>query len=165
MHLAFLLQLQQRMISFISARPTSLRSVYSCPSTVILKAAPDVGLLTFDVLADLANAPGRDFDFTLGITHLPADSMLVVLVGSAQPPEPRDVSFQSGLLHQPLIAGSDRPGHGELVGNAFADMLQAANRGVAGEGGGDESRLALIALPHGGVQRAFRGPKHDASAS
>ena len=35
-------------------------------------------------MTDLVDPPGRDLDLALGIAHLPADSILVVLMGGTQ---------------------------------------------------------------------------------
>ena len=50
----------------------------------------------------------------------------------------------------------DRLGHRELVRLALAEVLEAADAGIAGERGGDEAGLALVVLPHRGVERAER---------
>ncbi len=64
-------------------------------------------------------------DIALGIADLPTHGMLIVDMGGAKPFEPGDIGFKPRLLHQPLVAGSDGLGHGELVGLAFADDLRA----------------------------------------
>ncbi len=77
-------------------------------------------------------------------------------MGGAQALQPGDVGFEPGFLHQTRVARRDRLGHRELVGLALAHVLQPADRGVAGKCGGDEAGLALVVLPHGGIERALR---------
>jgi hypothetical protein len=70
----------------------------------------------------------------------------------SQPFEPGDICLQSRLLHQALVARGDSLCHGELVGSALTDILQSPDRRVTRQSGSDEPGLALIILPHGGVE-------------
>lgn len=106
-----------------------------------------------DILADIRDAAGRDLDLALRIAHLPADRILVVVVGGAQPLQPGDIGLQSRLLHQPLVAGGDGLRHGELIGLPFTEILKPADRCITAERGRDEAGLALVVLPHGSVKR------------
>jgi hypothetical protein len=147
-------------ISFISARPAGLRSVKA------LSDGHGEGLAggrheAREVLADLTDPPGRIFDIALGIADLAADGELVVLMRGAQPFEPGDVGFEPRLLHQALDRRTRSPWPWRTGWPALHRGPQPADRGVAGERRGDEAGLALVVLPHGGVERALGGIGED----
>ena len=81
-------------------------------------------------------------------------AILVVLMCGAQPFEPSDIGFKTRLLHQARVAGRDGLGHGELVRLALAEVFEPADAGIARERRGDEAGLALVVLPHRGVEGA-----------
>ena len=64
------------------------------------------------------------FDDEGTIRHGYADGEEIVAMRGPQAFEPRNVSLEAGLLHQALIAGSDRLGHGKLVGLALTQIFQ-----------------------------------------
>jgi hypothetical protein len=113
-----------------------------------------------DVLPDLADAAGGALDLALGITNLAANGMLVIDVGGAEPFETSNLGLP-GLLHQARVAGGDRLGHRELVRLTLAEVFEAPDADIARERGGDEAGLALVVLPHGGVEGAERRISKD----
>lgn len=62
-------------------------------------------------------------------------------MGGAKTFQARDIGFKPCLLHQPLVTTSNRLGHRELVGSTLVQVFQPADRGIAGECGGDEPAL------------------------
>ncbi len=85
-----------------------------------------------------------------GVADLTTDRVLVAHMRGALASQPSDLALQSGLAHQPAVAGRDRLGHGELVGLATF-LFQSADGPIARERRLDEPRLALVVLPHRGV--------------
>jgi hypothetical protein len=110
--------------------------------------------LSGDVLLDLADASGGKLDLTLRVADLPTNSVLVVDMRRAQ--TSRAISASSPLLHQARIAGRDCFRHGKLVRLTLAEVLEPTNAGVARERRRDEAGLALVVLPHRGVEGAER---------
>ena len=75
------------------------------------------------------------------------------------------LAFHHMVKHGPPrgvgVARGNGLGHRELVGLPFAKVLEPADRGVARECGRDEAGLALVVLPHGGVERTFGSVSED----
>ncbi len=125
--LALLLELHEGE-DLLEQRPTGLLALGIAP----VSHADSEGLAgcrhqPHDVLPDRGNAAGRMVNVAFRIAKLPAHGMLVVDMGGAQPFEPCNVGLQTRLLHQALIATRDGFRHRELVGLAFAHILQPAN--------------------------------------
>src|SRR5258708_15742859 len=116
---------------------------------------------TGDILSNIADAARRELDLALGVANLPPDRMLIVDMRRVQAFEARDLGLKPRLLHEAWIAGCDRLGHGELVGLASTQVLEAPHARIARQRGGDETGLALIVLPHGGIEAAERGIGED----
>jgi hypothetical protein len=79
-------------ISFISARPASLRSANAVPVTVSLKASLAVGTRR-DILPDIGDAPARQLDLALRLADLTSDGVLVVDMGGMEPVETSSPAF------------------------------------------------------------------------
>ncbi|ANP91639.1 hypothetical protein BA011_36725 (plasmid) [Rhizobium leguminosarum] len=115
---------------------------------------------TGNVLANVADAPGRRFDIAFSVWYLSANREEVVVVRGPQPFE-GNIGFKPGLLHQPLVTARNGFRHRELVGRTLTEIFEPADRRVAGERRCNEARLALIVLPHRRIQGSLRGIGKD----
>src|SRR5262245_60453807 len=102
-----------------------------------------------NILTDLVNPTGSGLDLALGVADLTTDGEEVVLMGGPQPLKAGDIGLQTRLLHQSFVTRGNCLGHGELVGRTLAEVFEAPDRCVAGKGGGDETGLTFVVLPHG----------------
>ena len=89
------------------------------------------------------------------VGDLAPDSELVVKMAVAQALEPGDLRGDAGLAHEPLVAGGDRLGESELVGQR-SGVLDPADGAVARHGRVDEAGFPFEDLPASGVDAALR---------
>ena len=70
--------------------------------------------------------------------------------------EPRQLAFETGLLQHAPVARRDRFGESVLAGLAVG-IFEPPQRAITRQGGGDETRVALVLLPHGRIHGAEQG--------
>ena len=97
---------------------------------------------------------GRLLESFFAEVDLAPDGELVVEMAVAQALEASDFGGDAGLAHEPLVAGGDGFGEGELVG-LRACVLDPADGAVSRHGCVDEAGFALENLPTRGVDAAL----------
>ena len=107
-----------------------------------------------EVLCDRLDPVGRLLESFFAEVDLASDGELVVEMAVAQALEPGDFGGDAGLAHEPLVAGGDGFGEGELVG-LRAYVLDPADGAVSRHGCVDEAGFALENLPTRGVDAAL----------
>ena len=88
--------------------PASRREVNAVPSTVMLKASPDVGMMPAGCRVDVADGLLGGGDRGAGLLLGDLQRVLVVGVAALRAGELLKLAFQLRLLDQAGLAGADR---------------------------------------------------------